>query len=156
GLRYEKTIVHIAGLSSPLLSLGLQPGDVTAYAFNLGPPTVTTATNSFGYFLPSVDLNLLISPNLKVRFDYSRTESPANNGQLIPNTTYNGRVNALGATGNNPQLLPYLSQNFDLGAEWYYGSNDYVSVDGFYKHVTQFPVSSIQNITVPGVIDLSP
>jgi iron complex outermembrane recepter protein len=156
GLRYQKTNVDIAGLSSPLLNLGLQPGDVTAYAFNLGSPTHITAKNSYGYFLPSLDLNLLIRPNLKVRVDYSRTESPPNNTQLIPNTTYTGRVNALSATGNNPGLLPYLSQNFDVGAEWYYGSNDYVSADGFFKHVTQFPVSSVQNVTVPGVIDVSP
>jgi TonB-dependent receptor len=156
GMRYQKTNVEIAGLSAPLTGLGLQPGDVTAYAFNLGSPTPITASNSYGYFLPSLDLNLLIRPNLKVRVDYSRTESPANNGQLIPNTTYGGRVNALSARGNNPGLLPYLSQNFDLGAEWYYGSNDYVAVDGFFKHVTQFPVSSVQNITVPGVIDTSP
>ena len=156
GLRYQKTDVKIAGLAAPLQSLGLQPGDVTAYAFNLGPSTYTTATNSFHYFLPSLDLNLLVLPNLKVRADFSRTETPANNFQLIPNTTYGGRVNALTATGNNPQLLPYLSDNFDLGAEWYYGSNDYVSVDGFLKRVTQFPVSSVSTITVPGVVDPSP
>jgi iron complex outermembrane receptor protein len=156
GMRYEKTNVEIAGLSAPLTSLGVLPGDLTAYAFNLAPATYTTTHNSYGYFLPSLDLNLLIKPDLKVRVDYSRTESPANNTQLIPNTTYTGRVNALSATGNNPKLLPYLSQNFDLGAEWYYGSNDYVSLDGFFKHVTQFPVSSVQNVTVPGVIDTAP
>ena len=155
GLRYQKTDVTIAGLAAPLQSLGLQPGDVTAYAFNLGPSAYTTATNSFHYFLPSLDLNLLVLENLKVRADFSRTETPANNAQLIPNTTYAGRVNALTATGNNPQLLPYLSNNYDLGAEWYYASNDYVSVDAYFKRVTQFPVSSITTITVPGVIDPS-
>ena len=120
GFRYQKTNVQIAGLSAPLTGLGVLPGDLTAYAFQLGPSTYTTASNSYGYFLPSLDLNLLVRPNLKVRVDYSRTESPPNNAQLIPNTTYNGRVNALTAQGNNPELLPYLSQNFDLGAEWYY------------------------------------
>ena len=91
-----------------------------------------------------------------MRVDYSRTESPPNNGQLIPNTNYSGRVNASQrARATTPKLLPYLSQNFDLGAEWFYGSNDYVAVDGFFKHVTQFPVSSVKNITVPGVIDMS-
>jgi TonB-dependent receptor len=62
-------------------------------------------------------------------------------------------VDALSATGNNPDLKPYLSDNLDLGGEWYYGNNSYVSVDGFFKHVTQFPVSTVQNITVPGVIN---
>jgi iron complex outermembrane receptor protein len=155
GLRYQKTLVDIAGLAAPLTSLGVLPGDLTAYQFNLAPSTATTAHNSYGYLLPSLDLNLNVLPDVKVRLDYSRTESPANNQQLIPNTTFNGRVNALTAQGNNPQLLPYLSQNFDLGAEWYYASNDYVSVDGFFKHVTQFPVSNVTSITVPGVFDTS-
>jgi iron complex outermembrane receptor protein len=155
GMRYQKTNVDIAGLAAPLTGLGVLPGDLTAYQFQLAPSTYTTAKNSYGYFLPSLDLNLLVTPEVKVRVDYSRTESPPNNRDLIPNTTFNGRVNALTAQGNNPKLLPYLSQNFDLGAEWYYASNDYVSVDGFFKHVTQFPVSTVQSITVPGVIDTS-
>jgi len=155
GLRYQKTLVHTAGIQAQLQSLGLQPSDVTAYAFNLGPPVPVQASNSYGYLLPSLDLNLFITPTLKVNLDYSKTETPANNQQVIPSTTYTGRVNALSATANNPALKPYLSQNFDLGVGWYYGNNDYVSLDGFFKHVTQFPVTSIQNITVPGVIDVS-
>jgi iron complex outermembrane recepter protein len=153
GLRYQKTDSTISGLAAPLQSLGAEPGDITAYAFNLGAPTPTTAHNSYGYFLPSLDLNLLVRPDLKVRADFSRTETAPTNNNLIPNTTYGGRVNALTATGNDPGLLPYLSDNYDLGAEWYYAENDYVSVDGFFKHVTQFPVSSVKNITVPGVTD---
>ena len=155
GLRWQRTDVTIGGLQSPLQSLGLEPGDVTAYQFNLGNPTSAVANNSYHYLLPSLDLNLLVTQQFKVRVDASRTESAPNNLQLIPNTTYTGRVNALTATGNNPKLLPYLSDNYDLGAEWYYADNDYVSVDGFFKHVTQFPVSSVQTITVPGVIDTS-
>jgi iron complex outermembrane recepter protein len=151
GLRYQKTDVTVAGLSAPLLSLGLEPGDKTAYSFNYGTSTWTQVTNSFHYFLPSVDLNLMVMPDLKVRADFSRTESPTPNVDLIPNTSYNGRVGSLTATGNNPYLLPYLANNYDLGAEWYYASNDYVSVDAFMKHVTQFPTSTTTTITVPGV-----
>ena len=156
GLRWERTSEQIAGLQTPLLSLTLQPSDPTAYNFNYGSSTWTVKNFSYSYVLPSLDLNLMVLPDLKVRADFSRTETAPNNNQLIPNTTYGGRVNSLNATGNNPDLLPYLSDNFDLGAEWYYGSNDYVSVDGFFKHVTQFPVSSVTTITVPGVIDVSP
>ena len=154
GLRYQKTDEDIAGLAAPLESLTwLAPGDPTAYGFNKGPSTWTTAGNSYHYLLPSLDLNLMVTPDVKVRADFSRTETAPNNSQLIPNTAYNGRVSSLNATGNNPKLLPYLGDNYDLGAEWYYRSNDYVSVDGFFKRVTQFPVSSVSDITVPGVID---
>ena len=156
GLRYQKTDATIAGLEAPLQSLGVESGDKTAYQFNLGAPVYTVAHNSYGFWLPSLDLNLMVTPQFKVRADASRTETAPTNSDLVPNTSYNGRVNALSATGNNPNLIPYLSTNFDLGAEWYYGDNDYASVDGFFKHVTQFPVSSVKTITVPGVTDTSP
>ena len=156
GLRYQRTQSTIEGLQTPLQSLGVESGDVTAYQFNLGSPVPSTFHNTYQYWLPSLDVNLLVNPQLKVRLDYSKTETAPNNQQLIPGISYSGRVNALTATGNNPALLPYLSQNFDLGGEWYYADNDYVSVDGFHKHVTQFPVSSVQTITVPGVTDTAP
>jgi iron complex outermembrane receptor protein len=156
GLRWQRTEETISGLQTPLQSLGLEPGDVTAYQFNVGPAQNTTAHQTYSYFLPSLDLNLLVKPNLKVRADFSRTETAPNNNDIFPNVSYTGRVNALSATGNNPYLRPYLADNYDLGAEWYYAENDYVSVDGFFKHVTQFPVSSVQTITVPGVYDTSP
>ena len=157
GLRYQKTDEEIAGLAAPLTGLLWQgAGDPTAYQFVLGTSTWTSVSNSYHYFLPALDLKLLITPDVVLRADFSRTEVAPPNGQLIPNTTYGGRVNALTANGNNPGLLPYLSNNFDLGVEWYYGSNSYVSVDGYLKHVTNFPTSSVQVVTVPGIIDPAP
>jgi iron complex outermembrane recepter protein len=156
GVRYQKTDVTVSGLAAPLVALGTQASDHTAYSFTLGPSQVTTATNSYHYILPSLDLNLQVRPDIKVRFDASRTETAAPNNNLVPNTTYGGRVNALVGTGHNAKLLPYLSNNFDLGAEWYYQRNSYVSVDGFQKHVTQFPVQGTQNVTFPNIIDPSP
>ena len=155
GLRYQKTDVTSAGLFQEPSSVSVPAGDPTAYNFNFAPATLKSVGSSYGYFLPSLDLNLLVRPDLKVRFDYSKTESAPLNNNLKPNTTYGGRVNALVATSGNPNLLPYLSQNVDLGAEWYYGSNDYVSVDGFFKHITQFPIEGTTTITIP-INDPSP
>ncbi len=157
GLRYQKTEETIGGIAAPLAGVAWQgAGDPTAYLFSTGQQQPSTAKNSYDYFLPSLDLNLLITPDIKVRADASRTEVAPPNGNIIPNTTYGGRVNALTATGNNPDLLPYLSDNYDIGAEWYHGQNSYVSIDGFYKHVTNFPTSSVQVVTVPGMIDPAP
>jgi len=157
GLRYDKTQELIAGLQAPLLSVGWSgSGDPTAYSFKLGSPTWTQTTNSYGYFLPSLDLNLMLTHDLKVRADISRTESQPPNGQLIPNTSYGGRVNALTATGNNPGLLPYLSDNYNVGVEWYYAHNDYASLEGFMKRVSNFPTSSVSPLVVPGVTDPAP
>ncbi|HEY4341031.1 MAG TPA: TonB-dependent receptor, partial [Steroidobacteraceae bacterium] len=150
GLRYQNTQETIAGLASPLIAVTwLGAGDPSAYGFTTQKPAIWTQVHeSYHYFLPSLDLNLLVTPEIKVRADFSRSEVAPPNLRLIPNSTFGGRVNALTATGNNPGLLPYLSNNFDLGAEWYYGRNSYVSLDGFFKHVTNFPTSSISNVTV--------
>ncbi len=158
GLRWEKTDEQISGLAAPLIGMVWEgAGDPTAYSFPTSPnPVWTTVDRSYSYFLPALDLNLMVTQNLKLRFDVSKTESAPPNGSLIPNTTYNGRVNALGATGNNPDLMPYQSTNLLLGAEWYYAANDYVSGEGFYKDVKDFPTSNVVDITVPGIIDPAP
>ncbi len=158
GLRWQKTQEEISGLAAPLVSMKWEgAGDPTAYVFNTSTsPVWTTVHNDYSYFLPALDLNLLVTQNFKVRFDVSKTESAPPNGSLIPNTTYSGRVNALGATGNNPDLMPYESTNLLLGAEWYYAPNDYVSGEAFYKDVKDFPTANVVNITVPGINDPAP
>jgi iron complex outermembrane recepter protein len=158
GLRYQKTDEEIAGLSAPLVGMTWEgAGDPTAYVFDTSPnPVWTVVHKDYSYFLPALDLNLLVTQNLKLRFDISRTVSAPPNGSLIPNTTYGGRVNALGATGNNPDLIPYESTNVLLGAEWYYAPNDYVSGEGFFKDVKDFPTSSVVDATVPGINDPAP
>src|SRR5262249_27199704 len=44
----------------------------------------------------------------------------------------------LGANGGNASLSPFLSDNLDLGVEWYYGRNSYVSLGGFVKEGSDF------------------
>ena len=158
GLRYQRTDSTIAGLSAPLIAMDWQgAGDPTAYKFTTSSsPVYTVVHNNYGFFLPALDLNLMVTPDFKVRFDVSRTSSAPANQDLIPNTTFNGRVNALGATGNNPLLMPYESTNLLLGAEWYYAPNDYLSGETFYKAVKNFPTSSVVNVTVPGINDPAP
>jgi len=65
------------------------------------------------------------------------------------------RIGALTATGGNPALKPYLSDNLDLAVEWYYGQNSYLSVDAFLKDVTNFIVQGTQRQTINDVIDPS-
>jgi iron complex outermembrane recepter protein len=49
--------------------------------------------------------------------------------------------------------LPYSSDNLDLGAEWYYARNSYVSADAFLKEVSNFIVGGTTHQTINGVID---
>src|SRR5581483_158052 len=121
---------------------------------NYTPAQFRTSANQYSYFLPSLDLNFFPLPEVKVRFDASRTLTRPPIGEITPTLSVtSSRVGSLGLSGNNPGLLPYVANNFDLGAEWYYGRNEYLSVDTFFKHVSQFPEQQTVNVTIPGVID---
>jgi iron complex outermembrane recepter protein len=154
GLRYDRTNVTTGGIAQLPTALTVEASDHTAFIDTLTPAEFVQDSNSYHYLLPSLDLNLMVLPDLKVRFDASRTETKPPLNLIVPTLNLTGlRVGALAAAGNNPALLPYLSDNFDLGAEWYYASNDYLSVDAFFKHVSQFPVSETVEQGINGVID---
>ena len=63
------------------------------------------------------------------------------------------RIGALSAAGGNPELKPYLADNFDLAFEWYYQPNSYLSVNGFLKNVSNFIIGGVTNQTINDVID---
>jgi iron complex outermembrane recepter protein len=157
GARIESTHVTSAGVSSlPVGQLTIVPTDHTAYAFTPSAPIPISTESNYRYLLPNLDLGLYLTDTLKVRLDASRSLTRAPLGNLTPdlNVPAGQRVGSLTATGGNPTLLPYLSDNFDLGAEWYYAQNSYVSVDAFVKEVTNFVVGGtitqpINGVTLP-------
>ena len=153
GLRYDRTTVDTHGLGDQLQSLTVESADHTAFVFNLGPTSTITAPNNYNYFLPSLDLNLLVRPDVKIRFDASRTLTKPPLADLSPTLSEGGRVGALTATGGNPQLLPLTSDNFTLGAEWYYAPNDYIAVEGYFKRISQFAQLETFDTTINGVTD---
>ncbi|WP_216838995.1 TonB-dependent receptor [Caulobacter sp. S45] len=155
GLREEITRVTSAGLGQEPNSLTVQPGDHTAFLVGFGPTAPVKTSTTYSYFLPNLDMNLSLTDKLKLRFDASRTLTRPPLADLTPvtNVATSERVGSLVATGGNPTLQPYLSDNFDLGVEWYYARNSYISLDGFLKHVTNFIVAGTTKQTINGVID---
>jgi iron complex outermembrane receptor protein len=154
GARIESTHVTSAGIATlPVGQLTIVPTDHTAYNFNSTAPIPISTKSNYRYLLPNLDLGLYVTDSLKVRFDASRTLTRAPLNLLTPdlNVPAGQRVGGLNATGGNPTLLPYLSDNVDLGAEWYYAPNSYVSVDAFVKEVTNFVVGGTVSQQINGV-----
>jgi len=154
GAREEVTQIVSAGLGTLPISLTIPSSDPTAYVIAFSGTQAVSTKSSYAYFLPSIDLALDVTDKVKLRFDASRTLTRPPLNKLTPVLTgVGGRVNALVATGGNPLLQPYLSDNFDIGGEWYYRRNSYLSIDFFAKHVTNFIVTGTQRQTINGVID---
>jgi TonB-dependent receptor len=135
--------------------LAVQSSDHTAFIVGYGPQSVVESGNSYMYLLPNLDLNFSATNSIAIRFDASRTLTRPELNFLSPvlNVGQGQRVGALVATGGNPQLNPYTSDNADLSAEWYYQPNSYISVDGFIKNVSNFIVGGATKQSINGVTD---
>jgi iron complex outermembrane receptor protein len=157
GMRREHTDVNSSGVGREPTLLTLSPADPTLLTTTFSATQPISTDSDYSYLLPSLDMKLEITDALHLRFDASRTLTrPAINFMTpVLNVGSLPRVGALTATGGNPALKPYLSDNLDLAVEWYYGTNSYLSVDGFLKDVTNFIVQGTQRQTINDVIDPS-
>ena len=156
GLRGEYTQVTTIGLGQLPVTLAVQPSDHTAFQVDFAPPPVViTGHNDYQFLLPNLDLNLGVTDSLQIRFDASRTLTRPPLSQITPvlNISATQRVGSLVAAGGNPDLMPYLSDNLDLSAEWYYQSNSYLSLDIFNKNVTNFIVQGSNQQPINNVMD---
>lgn len=157
GVRQESTKLASTGVGRLPTSITPSTTDPTLLTVNFGPSQEVTTRNSYSYLLPAVDMKLEPTPKLVLRFDASRTLTRPTLNLLTPvlNIGSGQRVGALTADGGNPLLQPYLSDNFDVAAEWYYQRNSYASVNFFLKNVSNFIVQGTQRQTINGVVDPS-
>ena len=155
GLRQEFTSVETVGIGRQPVALTVQAADHTAFLTSFGPQSMVTGTNDYQYLLPNFDATLSVTDDLQLRFNASRTltRPPLNRITPVLTVPTSPRVNALTASGGNPDLLPFLSDSLDVGAEWYYAANSYASIDVFNKNVSNFVVQGTKQDTINGVID---
>lgn len=155
GVRAEDTELTTTGIGQEPTGLTVQPSDHTAFLVAYGPQSNVTASSSYRNILPNLDVVFDLTNTLKLRFDASRTltRPPLNYLTPVSNIPGTQRVGALVATGGNPDLKPYTSDNLDLGLEWYYGANSYAAIDGFAKEVDNFIVGGTVQGDINGVID---
>jgi TonB-dependent receptor len=95
-----------------------------------------TETNSYGNFLPAVNVAFDATEDIVLRAGVSRTLTRASLSDLAPVKAYSD-VNFT-VTGGNSQLDPLESDNVDLGVEWYFAEQAVVGVAFFYKDIASF------------------
>jgi len=105
------------------------------------------AKNSYTYWLPSVNLKFGITPNLIARLAGSKVLTRPDSA-LIRNfqqITIDGNGNFLSTVGN-PYLKPATAWQFDATAEWYFSKVGSLTIDAFYKDVSNFFYQSIVSL----------
>ena len=153
GLRYERT--KIESSSQVTAYSGTNWYAENEVSLSGGTSTFGTKTGSYKYFLPSIDWDMDVTSNLKVRASYGVNIGRPNFGDMLGGVTLNANsarynIHGSGSTGD-PALKPLKSKNLDLSAEYYYAKSSYVAAGAFYKKVTDFFSTKVVQATFAGL-----
>lgn len=158
GVRYEETEVTSSAESTDYTVIEWASNNEFV-AVATDDNIATALEGEYDYWLPSIDFDIELRDDLKLRASYSETIARPGYGDLRGNLTVGeilrvveGAHTAGGEVGN-PGLKPHEAQNFDLSLEWYYGEASYVSIGFFDKSVENFVTSGEQEDVVlfPGL-----
>lgn len=154
GLRYEKSETTSVGQERPAEAIIWVGGDEFTYDF-VDEPQLRRGSGSSEFWLPSVAFNIEVVPDVIARAAYSRSIARPPIGALGPNRSFDGAPNigSKNVSSGNPDLQPYVSDNFDLAIEWYYAPGSYVSAGFFNKLVDNFLISTTEEQTFEGLRD---
>tara|TARA_R110002072_G_scaffold242564_19_gene401576 strand:+ start:31887 stop:35051 length:3165 start_codon:yes stop_codon:yes gene_type:complete len=146
GARWENTTVRsYAQFNTPDLIEWDSDNDFTS-VLRLVPESLVERSGEGEYnnLLPAIDFQIEPVDDVIARVSYSTTIARADYGNLFvsQSATPPNRPTALGGvTGGaqgNPNLLPLVSDNFDVSLEWYFDRSSYVSAAFFAKKVKNF------------------
>lgn len=101
---------------------------------------VVTARGHNGYadFFPNLTLRQAFTPNLILRAALSRAINRPNFPQIAPRVLETSEGNTVRVEFGNPDLKPTLSNNADAGLEYYIRPLGVISVNGFYKDLSDY------------------
>ena len=139
GARYEHTDITAPAEIQQYTGTSW-PGGNEFFLTTDGSTTETLDEGSYDFFLPSVNVDMDVTEDVKLRAAYNKTIGRQRYNELSPGLTLDSLFRATAGTGSagNPVLEPFTSNNYDVSAEWYYGDNSYFSVGYFKKDINGF------------------
>jgi iron complex outermembrane receptor protein len=106
-----------------------------------GVVTFPRASRAGGYtkWLPSLNLRFDLRDDLVGRMTAGKVLARPNPSQLALRRT----LDAVGLTGSrgNPELKPYEATQYDLGLEWYFSQDGFLSATAFRKEIAEFVIN---------------
>ncbi|WP_296948031.1 TonB-dependent receptor [uncultured Massilia sp.] len=138
GVRYEKTDVVSTALVP--IATSISWGSQNEFTVNKGAPAFTTLGGKYHNLLPSIDWDMDIRSDMKVRASYGETIGRPRYDQIAGGQILDNLARVEGGTGSqgNPALKPVKSKNFDLSWEWYYAKQSFFSVNAFKKDLENY------------------
>jgi len=138
GVRYETTDVLSTALVPTATSISWVSENELPVSF--GVPSFTSLTGSYRHVLPSLDYDIEVRPDMKLRASFGETIGRPRWDQIQGGQVLNALARVNGGTGSqgNPGLKPVKSKNLDLSWEWYYGKQDFFSLGYFNKNLENY------------------
>lgn len=142
GVRIESTDTEVDGTTAPVTGLNIL--DETEMLAQFGDAEGISLSKSYDTILPSMSARWDIHDDLVARMAASKSITRPTLESMSPVTviTTTRQGGDLTSTSGNPELEPFVSDNFDLSLEWYYGDSNYVSAGYFKKDVANFIVNT--------------
>ncbi|WP_338760980.1 TonB-dependent receptor [Massilia sp. METH4] len=151
GVRYEKTDVYSTALSQTVAGVNWRSQNELPFVF--AGKEFTSMKGKYHHFLPSLDWDMNVRDDFKVRASYGWTIGRPRYDQIQGGTNISptGNINYGTGTRGNPALEPVKSKNLDLSAEWYYDRQSVVSLGLFHKSLSKYAGQSVNMETSPNV-----
>ena len=125
-------------------NFGMRYVETTSTATGFIQTDKVTIENEYKNFLPAMNLALDATEDVVVRLGLSKSMTRPSLSSLNPGNPSFSYVNATVSTGN-PFLDPFVSNNVDLGFEWYFDDEALLSSTYFYKDIETFIVSASED-----------
>lgn len=154
GIRYVRTDQRVGGrttIPNPLNVRGGVTCPGTSPTFELDGSCYPTIVNFartqrlYSNFLPSASIAYSFGDKAVARASISRTMTRPDPNQLLPGASFTSPSADVGTLGNN-ELDPYLSDNIDLGFEYYTGGEGVIAFAAFRKSITGFTVNGLTTV----------
>nr|WP_175424972.1 TonB-dependent receptor [Pseudoduganella umbonata] len=151
GFRYEKTDVLSTALSQTVAGVNWVAQNELPFVFS--GKEFTSLQGKYHHILPSLDWDMNVRDDFKVRASYGHTIGRPRYDQIQGGTNISptGNINYGTGTRGNPALEPVKSKNLDLSAEWYYSPQSTVSLGLFHKSLSNYAGQSVNMETSPNV-----
>ncbi|HEY6922989.1 MAG TPA: TonB-dependent receptor [Steroidobacteraceae bacterium] len=127
--------------------------DVSTHQFSQGFSSSLlpiTANHTYNNVLPALNLVWSLSDDLLMRFGASRDLSRPNLTDVAASTSVTVSGTQFNVKTGNPNILPFLSNAYDLSFEWYPARGSLVSVAPFHKDVVRLVSAQTINTVFAG------
>ncbi len=153
GVRVEQTSVNSTSLEQTLERLEFVQGG-EEFDRIYGDEESYSDGDGYDVVLPNMSIKYNFTDELIGRVAASKTITRPELGSMKSSRTYGGyrAGDDFGqASAGNPDLLPFVSDNFDLSLEWYVNDMTYLSAGYFKKVVDNFIVTAPVSEEIDGV-----